>query len=320
MKSIIKRSTTLLVFIVLTACELDESKKDTNSEALFGSWDYNTSDKSFLSISHESYIHYDHLESHDCYTTRNAQVTDSNDRTFTVSYSQEQFDTLQWSVSGDELTLTAEGSSSKLKSSDYSVDDVVLCSNPNDTGKINVSINIQNLPDAIQLNNELTENYHTEFQIKTTFDINGNAKDDEGDIRFIIYHTKVSGDNPTNINTDNLDSYAYITASIISENERHVADLSKFTYTVEHERISFNVDKSDHIALSDITNSTSISITTYYTDINGEFQFDSFPDFNSYTTSGIDLGSMLDNSDDTFGASSGPIIVDIEEVSIEITP
>jgi len=183
-------------------------------------------------------------------------------------------------------------------------------------GDIYVSVNFQHFPDTILVNHPSTDNLHTEFYLFIEFDVNDNGIEDKGDISFELIHVKRNNDEPKNISTNELETYASIITEVVNETHINSAGLSKISSRVGNNNIAFTTNKSNHTALLNLTSSTRVKVTAYYAESNHDFQWDSFPE-SGYTPQGIDLTNMLDNSDDVYTSSSEPIIVDIQEVSIQ---
>ena len=214
---------------------------------------------------------------------------------------------ISFSLSG--CVLDGDGPSKTTNASHRVPDNLV-------EGDIYVSINFQQFPDTILVNHALTDNLHTEFYVFIEFDVNGNGIEDEGDISFELIHVKSNDDEPKKINTNELEAYSSIVTEVISETSISTTELTKLSYSVENNNVAFSINKSSHDALLNLTSSTRVKISASYIDANDEFQWDSFPE-NGYTPEGIDLTNMLDNSDDVYSTSSEPIIVDIQEISIQ---
>lgn len=304
----------------LIGCDLEGSQNNQSLEDLYGSWKFqHHTGNSFVYFSETGQTYYDHLESHDCYTTRYYEFQHaSNSRlTFRPYNGEETF--LDWSMENGVLTFkSSDGITSTFVRSDLHPNATSSCANPDDSGVIHFSINFQSIPQLLALNHTTTEDRHSEFQIYVDFDQNQNGVDDAGDISISITHHKSTGSTPQFIDLNNFNSVVLITVAK-EDSYRESAFISKFDYTANQNQFTFQIQKSTHIALSQLTNSSSIRVSTFYKDSSGTNQFDHFPGLNLFTPMGTDLTNMVDNLDDVsiYDGEAESINIDIATISIQ---
>ena len=313
-----KRFLFVLCFsLFLSACVLDESKDSGVSQDLKGVWEQDPLGLSLLSINNDNFTHLYYVTTYKCYSPYSTKILSSNHKIITLEgFNSGTYDE-SWAVKGDELILTNKHGTKTFLKSNSTESEIELCSSEIALKTTHISIKFKNLPDLIQVNHPLTEENQVEFWLDIHLDLNTNNILDNGDIHFYLHHSKDAEAIPESINSEHFFANSNLVELIDDTQVTREAALTAHKYSVENNVLTIQFPTSEHIAYSAITPKMNLKIYALYLDKNGNSQYDQFPDSGSVTPSGTDLSNMFDNSDDTHGTSSEPIIIDLEEISIQ---
>ncbi len=307
----------LLLTISLSGCLLDMESKSGINKQLKGMWSLDTTQATLLHINDESFTHYYYVSTYDCYSQYSSKILNTNSNKISLTGNSNSTYDISWIISDSKLSLISKINTTIYTKPEISLDTIKLCSESISSKTVSVSIKFKHLPNIIQVNHQSTPKYQIEFLFDIYFDLNANGIIDHGDILFFLHHKKENGDTPETINTESFFASSSLVESDNGELEARHTPLTVHKYTVKNNIFSFQFATSKHIAFSAITPNTNLKIYTQYIDKKGEAQYDFFPDSGELTPSGTDLTNILDNADDAYGTSSEPVIVDIEEISIQ---
>lgn len=308
----------LFLFLIITSLYGCGGGSSDDSFEIYGTWQYDTEFSEGVAVIKEgTMIDYVYSELSSCYLAQSSLITNITENTITIVNEEGQTFNGSWSITSNSLSIDVTGQGSTLLTpSSTNISELTFCPNIHADTSINISVTFQNLPEAILVNRESTPDSRVDYNFEVEFDINNNGVSDVGDIEISLSHVKRDNPSPIWLDINELETGIFQIAQIDDEGTRHLVSIGNIEYSVNED--SFDISATFTNLASDLSNSN-VKVASYYLGENNTNQRDIYPD--SGYTSGIDITSMQDNSDDVlvFGGDTDNIIVDIEEVRITFT-
>lgn len=307
----------LCLFLIITGLYGCGGSSKSNFE-IYGTWQYDTEFSQGIAVIEEGVMtDYVYNELSSCYSVQSSLIINITENTITIVNDEGQTFSGSWSITAYNLNFDVSGQGNTLLTpSNTNTSELTLCSDIYADNSINISVTFQNLPETIIVNRESTADSHVDYNFEVEFDTNNNGITDVGDIEVSLSHIKRDNQSLTALNINELETGIYQITKIDDDGTRHLEGIGNVKYSVNEDSLDISATFTN--LASDLSNS-SIKVASYYLGENNTNQRDTYPD--SGYTSGVDITSMQDNSDDVlvFGGDTDNIIVDIEEISITFT-
>lgn len=214
---------------------------------------------------------------------------------------------------GDTLYLGISGAAEYTYDFERAVEDINTysdCADASVTGSVSADLVFVELPEAIKIDHTITPLGRVEYFIDVNFDINNSGEIDDGDIFFSSRHFKPNGlAEPSQIALED------IGANIWGYQGNWSTDLVPAEIEITDNHLRMSVEKSEHPALSLISNSTQVNIAVSYTDLFGSTNDDYYPASRTYTE-GLDTSLLEDVTGDVTDDNSGKF--DLYQISISV--
>lgn len=192
-----------------------------------------------------------------------------------------------------------------------SITEFISCADPLSSGALEVTVEFESLPASFTIL-EFTEDYLETFSVEISFDLIQEGSIGTRDFSIYANHVIKGSQSSTTVLMNELNSDSYFYAG----GDRDVF-ISSAPYTIDNNAITFSFDRSSHKIFKEITNTSSINVSTGFTDVNGDYQSDAYPNDFTYTQ-GIELTNASDSIGDVSGNYSSDTVVDIKSVSVTV--
>lgn len=292
----------------------DPEKPNYQSYPIIGNWEfgYSKNENIYLFFTQSDLTQASYYEQYSCYSKQSKSIEHLSDINFKINN-----EIANYSYNSADDTILYRGIT--LRRSNINLGMINSCEDPSLTGSIQVELEFSNLPSLVFINHqEANNNTREAYSLYIEFDMDSSGDTSVNDLVFEATYGFDNSKPDENISLSNLSASISHINSASDNSSSHTTILSPaFTVDVENNKMLFEINRSQHLALKNISEFTNLNIQTYYRDKDQSVQVDKFP--SSGYTSSIDASSIVDEEGDVEGNFNSDIIVDMINISVKTT-